>query len=526
MAQSDQPVTTAETGPTDREVIAELALLTSMEYDRVRKEKAKELGIQVKTLDDEVKAARDDDGVAVRLPFADIEPHPEPIVPAQVLDEVVEIIRRYVVMDKEQADAIALWAAMTWFVDVVEVAALAIITAPEKACGKSQLLTILGYIVARPLSAANSSTSFLFRAIEVWRPTILIDEADTFIRENDEMKGLVNAGHTRTNAFVGRTVTVGDGHEPRMFNVWGAKAFAGIALERHLPDATMSRGIVVNLRRKMPHETVSRLRHADRRIFTDVAARLARFADDYSQSVRKAQPKLPDQLSDRAQDNWEPLLAIAECAGSDWLQRATAAALKLSNTGEEAVSTSNELLSDIQQVFASKRVDKISSADLIEELCKICDAPWATYNHGKALTPPQLAKNLKGYGIKSKTVRFGHETPKGFEASQFADAFARYLAATPAVPPPRNESHKSSNGKAGDDAANPPPICNAADVAPPRNETVEASTGKSECTWPDPLPQYLDPKTGECLITADCGGVADVSPVLGGSGLERPDAGF
>jgi putative DNA primase/helicase len=173
----DASTGSAATTPTDKEEFARLAAMRPTEYDRVRKEEAKRLGIQVKTLDDEVKAIRAGDSVVNHLPFDDIEPHSEPVDPAQVLDQVVEIIGRHIVMNKEQADAMALWVAMTWFIDDVEVAPLAIITAPENACGKSQLLTILGYIAARPLSAANSTASFLFRAITTWRPTILIDEA-------------------------------------------------------------------------------------------------------------------------------------------------------------------------------------------------------------------------------------------------------------------------------------------------------------------------------------------------------------
>ena len=214
-----------------------------------------------------------------------------------------------------------------------------------------------------------------------YSPTILIDEADTFIRENDELKGLVNAGHTRANAYVGRTVAVGDGHEPRMFDVWSAKAFAGIALERHLPDATMSRGIVISLRRKMATETVSRLRHADRKAFSELAAKLARFADDCSLQVRQARPNLPEELGDRDQDNWEPLLAISQCAGPAWVKRATEAALVFSRKNEESVSTGNELLADIQSVFESKESDRIKTADLIYALIADEERPWATYNY-------------------------------------------------------------------------------------------------------------------------------------------------
>lgn len=426
--------------PNDQD-IADLATLSAMEYDRARKDAAQRLGIQVKTLDDMVKEARNQASPAAKPPFPTVEPWPEPIDPEQVLDETVAIILRYVVMDIEQARAAALWITMTWVIDVVEVAALALITAPEKACGKSQLLTIFGHLVARPLPAANSTSSFLFRAIEVWQPTVLIDEADTFIRENEELKGLVNAGHTRANAFVGRAVSVGDNYEPRLFPVWGAKAFAGIALERHLPDSTMSRGIVFVLRRKLPDEKVERLRHADRRAFEVVASKLARFALDYSARIRESRPALPDALSDRAQDNWDALFAIAECAGPTWVEFATSAALKLSHESETSASRGNELLADIKAVFEGKKVTKISTADLLEALVSDdTEAPWGTYNRGKPLSPRQLSRMLSAYEIHSKTVRFGpFNTPKGFDIAQFEDAFARYLTPLPALPDPVDE---------------------------------------------------------------------------------------
>ena len=211
--------------------------------------------------------------------------------------------------------------------------------------------------------------------------------------------------------------------------MWGAKAFAGISLEKHLPDATMSRGIIIQLRRKLPHESVSRLRHAEKDLFTTITSKLARFSEDYSQQVRSARTVLPDALSDRDQDNWEPLISIAYCAGEEWFKRAMSAALKLSNSGEKSVSISNQLLMDIQQVFASKKVERISTASLIAALIEDQELPWATYNRGKPLSPSQLAKQLRKYNISSKTVRFGHSnTLKGYDLSQFTDAFTRYLA--------------------------------------------------------------------------------------------------
>ena len=450
------------------------------------------MGIQVKTLDDLVKAARNESSEADRLPFTEVESYPDPIAPAQVLDEVVKVILRYVVMDIEQAHAVALWIALSWFITEVEVAAILIINAPEKACGKSQLLTIVGYLAARPLPAANSTASFLFRAITTWRPTILIDEADTFIREDVELKGLINAGHTRANAFVGRTVSVGDGHEPRLFDVWSAKAFAGIALEKHFPDATMSRGIVVNLRRKLSHERVERLRHAGSGTFNVLASKLARFADDFAVQVRAARPNLPDELSDRAQDNWEPLFAIAKCAGPEWIQRATTAALKLSVASESMTSTGNELLADIKDVLDRWQKPTIKSVDLIEKLTDDKELGWANYSRGRPLTPRQMAKQLDVYGIKPKTVRQPKSamdphgsTPKGYYLADFKDAFARYLKTDPAPSGP------SASGSASPAVASVP--VTSGEVA----ETPQRSTMLS---FLDAFAKSLD---------EDCGGVAD-----------------
>jgi len=433
----------------DDEKIQWLASLKPLEYDRVRKEQATALQVRPATLDAMVKAARSDESEADRLPFAEVEPHPEPIDPAQLLDEVADTIRLFIVLDTEQAHAAALWCALTWFIDVVEVAPLAIINAPEKSCGKTQLLTVLGRMAYRPLPASNASASALFRAVEKWKPTILIDEADTFFRDNTELHGLVNAGYS-SDGFVLRSEAVGDSFEPRMFSVFSAKALAGIALEKHLPDATMSRGIVFNLRRKLSHESASRLRHADRDLFAVIAEKLARFAVDYSQQVRAARPSLPDVLSDRDQDNWDGLLAVASCAGDAWLARATAAALKLSGAGEKSQSTGNELLVDIQHIFEIKKLDRISTADLIAALCADEELSWNTYNRGKQLSPKQLSNRLKGYDIASKQMRLNsYDNPyRGFEREQFTDAFLRYLTPPHNLPLHVTKSQEANNSKA------------------------------------------------------------------------------
>lgn len=407
--------------------IQRLAVLTPLQYDQVRKAEAKALGVRIETLDAALKDTRKG-GNNDNLLFTEVDPWPEPVDPAKLLTEIAATIRRFITCNEKISQAVALWVAMTWFIDVIDVAPLAVITAPEKRCGKTLLLSLLGRLSARAITASNISPAALFRTIDKWSPTLLIDEADAFMKDNEELRGLINSGHTRDSAYVIRNVNVGDNFTPTKFNTWGAKALAGIG---HVADTLMDRAIVLELRRKLADEKVERIRHSEPDLFNVLRSKLARFAEDYSKKVRQARPPLPHNLNDRAQDNWEPLLAIAMTASDEWLLIGTAAALKLSGSESESQTTGTELLSDIKEIFDEKGVNRISTTELIQALCSDDEKPWATYKRDLPITPRQLANKLKGYNIQSKTIRIGADTPKGYENDQFSEAFTRYLPSSP-----------------------------------------------------------------------------------------------
>jgi putative DNA primase/helicase len=189
---------------------------------------------------------------------------------------------------------------------------------------------------------------------------------------------------------------------------------------------------------------VDRLRHAEPGLFAELRSRLARFAEDYRDQVRQARPPLPPSLHDRAQDNWEPLLAIALVAGPEWLQLGILAALKVSGS-ETSPTVGTELLADLQEIFGQDR-DRITTAELIRLLCADEEKPWATFHRGQAITPRQVAKRLKEYGILSHTIRIGSETAKGYTREQCREAFSRYLSAPPhlSVTPSQPSIHAGS----------------------------------------------------------------------------------
>ncbi|MBV5316900.1 MAG: DUF3631 domain-containing protein, partial [Desulfobulbaceae bacterium] len=493
-SQTDKPPATVQeirTGDAAA-TIQHLATLPPVEYEQARKDAATSLKMRTTILDMEVNNIRRR-SVDSDLPYKETTPWPEPVDPARLLSDIAATIRRFIVCSRDVSNTVALWVAMTWFMDVVQVAPLAVITAPEKRCGKTQLLSLLGKLSARPISASSISPAALYRAIDAWKPTLLIDEADAFMKDNEELRGIINSGHTRDSAYVIRTV--GENFTPTKFNTWGAKALSGIG---HVADTLMDRAVVLELRRKLPHEEVERVRYAEPNLFDDLQAKLARFACDYSDNVRLARPDLPPSLNDRAQDNWEPLLAIAMVAGGEWLEIGTKAALKISGCESATQTIGTELLADIQEVFDTKRVDRISTVDLITALCSDDEKSWATYNRGGSpIKPKQLANRLKMYGITSSTIRIGGSTPKGFLKEQFTEVFSRYLAthilsATP--PQPMLDGHLGVADR------------NSVSQQTPRTATNHVADIPQRCGY------VADREGCNSLLLHECCGVADRTP--------------
>jgi putative DNA primase/helicase len=414
----------------DEEAISRLAKLSPLEFDRRKKEEAKKLGISLKTLSDEVTKKRitknNNPLSEVSSIFNLPEPWPKPISGNELLEELTAVFKRFAVLPNHADTALALWIIFSWCIESVKVAPILAICSPEKQCGKTTVLSLVNHLALRSTPASNITPAALFRTIEQWKPTLIIDEADTFIRNSDELRGILNSGHTRNTAFVIRTI--GEDFEPKQFSTWGAKA---IALIGKLPDTLHDRSIVIELRRKLVTEKTEKIRHADDTVFSDLRSKLLRFSQDNATQLQLSRPLLPESISDRAADNWEPLMAIAELGGAEWVSLAHKAAIALSSREGDATTTGTDLLADIRDILTNKGYEKITTRELINELCKDEEKPWATFHFNKAITPYQLSKLLKPYGIRSKTIRTYNGTPKGFERNQFEHAWICYLTPSP-----------------------------------------------------------------------------------------------
>ncbi len=403
-----------------------LAGLSPIEYDNVRQEKADELGCRVATLDDAVKNAQRHEDDSIMKGITDPEPWPEPVCGAELLDQLVSEIESYCKMVPGASSAIALWVLHTYCLAAATVSPILLINSPEKRCGKTTLLAVLNFLVLRPAPASNISPAVLFRAIEKYHVTLLIDEGETILvgrHANEELRGVINSGHTRFSAYVWRADGVN--FEPKVFSTWGAKA---IALIGNAPDTIMDRSIVIPMRRKMPGESIKKLRIDRPEVFSDLTRQCQRWSQDHRSALTMhCEPKLPGELHDRASDNWRPLVAIAELAG--WRGPADDAINALCQV-EDDESIRVTLLQDIRRLFKDRKADKLSSADIVTHLETLTDRPWPEWKNDKPMTQVQLARLLKPFKVKPKSIREGEITFKGYILEQFEDVFSRYAPST------------------------------------------------------------------------------------------------
>src|SRR6202035_4310171 len=121
-------------------------------------------------------------------------PWEEPVAGTEVLEELAEAFSHFVALPAGAAWALALWTLHAHAHEASDISPLLIFTSPEKRCGKTTALSILTEVVPRPLPASNITPAAVFRAVEKYTPTLLIDEADSFLADREDLRGILNSG--------------------------------------------------------------------------------------------------------------------------------------------------------------------------------------------------------------------------------------------------------------------------------------------------------------------------------------------
>lgn len=351
---------------------------------------------------------------------------PVPIVPEELADLVANKIAMHTVMSKSETTAITLWCFASYGINCFTIFPKLALVSPEKRCGKTTTMSVIKSICRDGFATANITPAALFRTISLCQVTMLIDEADQFVKgKTGEMVSILNSGHTKATAQVTRCQ--GDNHEPEVFSTWVPMVLASIG---SLQGTIMDRCIVINLRRKKANEKVSKVQADLDEAMVDIRRQIRTWIDSKASELKSSDVPVPCYKgNDRASDNWFPLYQVAALISDKWLQRCKDAHLSL--TGDQEPEVQTELLRDIREVLDQEPAEKIRSQDLLSRLLSDPDKPWATMNNGRKMTARVMAKLLKPYGITPSPIRFDNGLSRGYQVGAFQDAFARYLSSEP-----------------------------------------------------------------------------------------------
>jgi Protein of unknown function (DUF3631) len=376
---------------------------------------------------------------------------------AALLDNICAFIQCYVAVSEAQVRVIALWAVHTHAFSAADCTPYMAITSPEKRSGKTRLLEVLETIVANPWLTGRVTAAVLYRKIEAQQPSLLLDESDAAFNSEREyaeaLRGVLNTGHRRG----GKTsccIKVSGDNTWKDYSTFCPKVIAGIG---RLPDTVADRAIPIRLKRAARGEVVERFRRRDvEPVAAELGEMMATWCSGIVERLRDAHVGLPEELTDRQQDGAEPLLAIADAAGGHWPQLARSALVTLCAEARKSdESMAIRLLSDLRQIFNERRVDRLSSADLVKWLARIETSPWAEWKGEKPITPPKVASLLDGFDIQPHSIRVKDKVLRGYDREDFKDAWKRYLGPSQAewldtvIPPPQSATPLQANTGAG-----------------------------------------------------------------------------
>jgi putative DNA primase/helicase len=410
-----------------RQAIDRLASLDDpIEYALERKRVATATGINQAQIDQFVESHRKRQTTETREQtlFPPVAAWPDPIDPGALIEEIRSFLTRHMSMHEAQVTAVALWVLHAWTHSESDVSPILAIHSPEKRCGKTTLLNCLLKIVPRPLPTAYVTPAALFRSIEKWAPTLLIDEADTFLRGNTELRGVLNSGHARLNAQLIRCV--GDGHEVQTFKTWAPKAIASIG---RLPETLVDRSILIRLQRKLNGDSVSRLSDMPQDELVRLQRQCAAFRDQHGTTLNRWIPAVPAAVNDRATDNWRPLLQIAHACANEQAALEAMHYIEAHNADEDRDALGTQALADLQALFSTTAEDSLSTTTILENLLSLDERPWADYRSGNAISAQQLARLLKPYGVRPRQIKRYNTNLRGYRRDELEDSFRRYLPA-------------------------------------------------------------------------------------------------
>jgi hypothetical protein len=412
--------------------------------------KRREVDALLAALDEAIKDGRQEAADALRDRLDNIDPA-IPLCPAEwsgwspyvtsgLLEKIAKVIRRFVYLRDNQEAILAAWVLHTYVFKLSRHTPYMFVTAPERASGKSTLMDVLKVMVHNPFRTDGITAAALVKRVSRIQPTLFIDELDAMLASSPELaaaaQGILNAGFHRNGVL---TKCAGANNEDRDYVVFCPKAFAGIGDLLH--PTTASRSIHIQMRRRAANEAIEVFDEEDSE---QLAAPIVEMAKGWAKAVTPYfttfRIKHVHGWDGRQMDTARPLLTIAMLAGTAWFNRVLSALrIAFKNSADASESLGTLLLADIREYFAEKGTDRVVTDELLRHLHQRDDRDYPGWGpRHEPMKPHHLGKELRKYGIASRTIRIGTATAKGYLRDDFNDAWSRLC------PPIASTSHAES----------------------------------------------------------------------------------
>jgi len=318
-----------------------------------------------------------------------------------------------------------------------------ILDSAEPGSGKTRVLEVAQFLVAAPEMTISAKPAALFRLVQAGPITILFDEVDTIFNpktsgngDNDDLRAMLNAGYKRS-ATIPRCVGDVKAMQVKRFKVYAPAVLAGIT--GGMPATITTRAITIHMRRRRPDEWVDQFREKMvEREAQPIREALKAWVTAVAEEVANAEPEMPQGVTDRSAEIWEPLIALADAAGGHWPGTARDACRHfVLDAGPQAGSIGVRLLADLRELYTTHNADRLATADILAALVGLDEAPWPDL-FGKPLDARRLARELGRYGVKPVTFETDRGSAKGYVTfattgkqaqAGIADAWSRYLPA-------------------------------------------------------------------------------------------------
>lgn len=187
--------------------------------------------------------------------------------PQVLFDAIVDLLKDCIYFqDSMQYKIFALWIMASWVPENFDTCAYLMFIAPKDS-GKTRGLEIITEIGYRAIPSVSFSASSLFRSMDMWHGTLLVDEAEYQLNQKTEkgqdLYGILNGGYKR-GMYAIRSEQIGDLHIPTPFDIFGFKA---IAATRPFNPTLESRSILFSMEQHeiknilMPKEACEEIRN-------------------------------------------------------------------------------------------------------------------------------------------------------------------------------------------------------------------------------------------------------------------------